>query len=92
MVTNIGSFGLSYGMVALFPIGKIPAVVTMGKIEEKAVVIDGEIKIRKMLPLTGTFDHRIVDGAQAGVLTMGVVNRLKDPKKLDSPNPHEEAE
>ncbi|MBU0711064.1 2-oxo acid dehydrogenase subunit E2 [bacterium] len=89
MVTNIGSFGLSYGMVALFPIGKIPAVITMGKIEDKPVVINGEIKIRKMLPLTGTFDHRIVDGAQAGVLNQGLISRLKDPKKLDSPNPHE---
>jgi len=90
MITNIGSFGLSYGMVALFPIGKIPAVITMGKIEDKAVVIDGEIKIRKMLPLTGTFDHRIVDGAQAGVLTNGVIRRLSNPQELDRPNPHEE--
>ncbi len=88
MITNIGSFGLSYGMVALFPIGKIPAVVTMGEIVDKPVVIDGAIQIRKMLPLTGTFDHRIVDGAQAGILTMGVVKRLKDPQMLDSPNLH----
>jgi hypothetical protein len=55
MITNIGTFGLSYGMVALFPIGKIPAVITMGKIEENPVVIDGEIKIRKMLPLDRHF-------------------------------------
>ena len=89
MITNIGTFGLSYGMVALFPIGKIPAIITLGKIEDKPVVIDGEIKIRKMLPLTGTFDHRIVDGAQAGALNKGVINRLKNPKELDSPNPHE---
>ena len=89
MITNIGTFGLSYGMVALFPIGKIPAVITMGKIEDKPVVIDGEIKIRKMLPLTGTFDHRIVDGAQGGALANGVVRRLKNPGELDSPNPHE---
>lgn len=88
IVTNIGTFGLSYGMVALFPIGKIPAVVTMGKIEEKPIVVDGEIVIRKMLPLTGTFDHRIVDGAQAGILNRGVVQRLKKPRELDRPNPH----
>ena len=90
MVTNIGSFGLSYGMVALFPIGKIPAVITMGEIVEKPVVINGEITIRKMLPLTGTFDHRIVDGAQAGALNQGLIRWLKNPKKLDSPNPHKE--
>ena len=87
MITNIGGYGLAYGMVALFPIGKLPAVATMGAVTEKAVVIDGEIKIRKMLPLTGTFDHRIVDGAQAGALSRGVETRLAHPELLDQPNP-----
>jgi pyruvate dehydrogenase E2 component (dihydrolipoamide acetyltransferase) len=85
MITNIGTHYLAYGMVALFPIGKLPGVVTMGRITEKPVVIDGEIKIRPMLPLTGTFDHRIVDGAQIGVITRRVMERLQDPEALDQP-------
>lgn len=83
MLTNIGSFGLKTGMVALFPIGKLPGVITMGKIEEKPVVIDGEIKIRSILPLTGTFDHRIVDGAQIGKLASGMQTKLAKPALLD---------
>ncbi len=83
MVTNIGTFGLKTGMVALFPIGKLPGVITMGKIEEKPVVIDGKIKIRSILPLTGTFDHRIVDGAQIGKLARSMQKRLKHPEALD---------
>ena len=86
MLTNIGTFGLHTGMVALFPIGKLPAVVTMGKIEKKPVVIDNQIVIRDMLPLTGTFDHRIVGGYQAGMLANGAVRRLQDPEALDRPN------
>jgi len=86
MLTNIGTLGLHTGMVALFPIGKLPAVITMGKIEKKPVVVDNQIVIRDILPLTGTFDHRIVDGYQAGVLTNGVVKRLQEPTKLDQPN------
>ncbi len=86
MLTNIGTFGLSTGMVALFPIGKLPAVVAMGKIEEKPVVIDGKVEVRSMLPFTGTFDHRIVDGAQAGKLAMGAKRRLANPQELDQPN------
>jgi pyruvate dehydrogenase E2 component (dihydrolipoamide acetyltransferase) len=87
MLTNIGTFGLQTGMVALFPMGKLPAVIAMGKIEKKPVVIDDQIVIRDMLPLTGTFDHRIVDGYQAGVLTRGTVRRLQNPEALDRPNP-----
>ncbi len=87
MLTNIGSFGLEYGMVALFPIGKLPAVVTMGRVVQKPVVIDGEIKIRWMLPFSGTFDHRIVDGAQIGAFMHGVVERLLHPEEMNLPNP-----
>lgn len=83
LLTNIGSFGLKTGMVALFPIGKLPGVITMGKIEERPVVIDGEIVIRSMMPLTGTFDHRIVDGAQIGKLAKGMQTKLADPALLD---------
>lgn len=86
MLTNIGTFGLQTGMVALFPMGKLPAVIAMGKIEKKPVVVDDQIVIRDMLPLTGTFDHRIVDGYQAGLLTQGLVTRLQVPEALDRPN------
>ncbi len=86
MLTNIGTLGLTTGMVALFPIGKLPAVIAMGKIEKKPVVIDDEIKIRSILPLTGTLDHRIVDGAQAGVLAKGAIGRLQKPEELNKPN------
>lgn len=83
MLTNIGSFGLKTGMVALFPIGKLPGVITMGKIEERPVVIDGKIEIRAIMPLTGTFDHRIVDGAQIGRLANGMKKKLANPALLD---------
>lgn len=85
MVTNIGTFGLQFGMVALFPLGRLPAVVTMGRVVEKPVVVDGQVCIRSMLPLTGTFDHRIVDGAQAGILTQAAVRRLQNPAELAIP-------
>jgi len=86
MLTNIGSFGLQYGFPALFPIGKLPAVIAMGTLTRKPVVIDNEIKIRDILPLAGTFDHRIVDGAQSGKLTSGVIARLQNPVALDLPH------
>lgn len=83
IVSDIGSFGLTSGMAALFPAAKIPAVIIMGKMEEKPVVRDGEVVIRTILPLTGTFDHRIVDGMQIGKLGRAIHRNFKKPEWLD---------
>jgi len=83
IVSDIGSFGLTSGMAALFPAAKIPAVVIMGKMEEKPVVRDGEIVVRSILPLTGTFDHRIVDGMQIGKLGRAIHRSFARPEWLD---------
>ncbi len=83
VVSDIGSHGLATGMTALMPAAKVPAVIVLGKIEEKPVVRDGEIVVRTILPLTGTFDHRIVDGAQIGKLARGIKRNFRKPQWLD---------
>ena len=83
VVSDIGSFGLNTGMTALMPAAKIPAVIVLGKVEDKPVVRRGEIVIRTMLPLTGTFDHRIVDGMQIGKLARGIKRNFRKPEWLD---------
>lgn len=83
VVSDIGSHGLTTGMTALMPAAKIPAVIVLGKIEDKPVVRNGEIVIRTILPLTGTFDHRIVDGAQIGKLARGIKRNFRKPEWLD---------
>ena len=83
VVSDIGSFGLNTGMTALMPAAKVPCVVVLGKIEEKPVVRNGEIVVRTILPLTGTFDHRIVDGMQIGKLARGIKRGFRNPEWLD---------
>ena len=83
VVSDIGSFGLNTGMTALMPAAKVPCVVVLGKIEEKPVVKNGEIVIRTILPLTGTFDHRIVDGMQIGKLARALKRNFRKPEWLD---------
>ena len=83
IVSDIGSFGLNTGMTALMPAAKIPCVIVLGKIEDKPVVRNGEIVIRTVLPLTGTFDHRIVDGMQIGKLARGIKRNFRKPEWLD---------
>ena len=83
VVSDIGSFGLNTGMTALMPAAKVPCVVVLGKIEEKPVVRRGEVVIRTILPLTGTFDHRIVDGMQIGKLARALKRYFRKPEWLD---------
>jgi pyruvate dehydrogenase E2 component (dihydrolipoamide acetyltransferase) len=83
VISDIGSHGLKTGMTGLMPAAKVPAVVVLGKIEEKPVVRKGEIVVRTMLPLTGTFDHRIMDGAQIGKLARGIRRNFRKVEWLD---------
>ncbi|MFQ5780821.1 MAG: dihydrolipoamide acetyltransferase family protein, partial [Nitrospiria bacterium] len=62
-LTNYGVIGGIYGT----PIINYPeaGILGLGKIEDRAVVRSGEIVIRKILPLSLTFDHRIIYGAES---------------------------
>ncbi len=79
-ITNIGPLGGT----ALMPTINYPevAILAMGKVQEKPVVRDGEIVIRKMLPLTFAFDHRIADGADAARFVGELVRQLSNPNLL----------
>lgn len=83
VVSDIGSHGLTTGMTSLMPAAKVPAVIVLGKMEDKPVVRKGQIVIRTILPLTGTFDHRIVDGFQIGKLARGIKRNFAKPQLLD---------
>jgi pyruvate dehydrogenase E2 component (dihydrolipoamide acetyltransferase) len=76
-ITNFGAMGGIYG----FPIIHYPevAILGMGKISEKPLVVDSKIEIRKILPLSLSFDHRVVDGAEAVRFMNTVIEYLEDP-------------
>lgn len=75
--TNIGS----YGGIAATPI--IPpgtcAILGIYQMREKPIVKNGVIVIRKMMPLSITFDHRIIDGATAAQFLNDLIKHLEDP-------------
>jgi len=79
-ITNVGPLGGT----ALIPTINYPevAILGMGKVQEKPVVRDGEIVIRKILPLTLAFDHRIADGADAARFVTEMIRQLSDPSLL----------
>jgi pyruvate dehydrogenase E2 component (dihydrolipoamide acetyltransferase) len=79
-ITNVGPLGGT----ALIPTINYPevAILGMGRVQEKPVVRNGEIVIRKILPLTLAFDHRIADGADAARFVSEMVRQLSDPNLL----------
>jgi pyruvate dehydrogenase E2 component (dihydrolipoyllysine-residue acetyltransferase) len=79
-ITNVGPIGGT----ALIPAINYPevAILGMGRVQEKPVVRDGQIVIRKMLPLTLSFDHRVADGADAARFVSEMVRELSDPNLL----------
>lgn len=76
-ITNIGVLGGLY----FSPIPNYPevAILGTGAIHDKAVVIDGKIVARKVLPLSLAFDHRVLDGAMAQRFLNVVMTHLNDP-------------
>lgn len=79
-ITNYGHFG---GWFAT-PIINYPdvAILGIGKISDKPWVKDGQIVIRKILPLSLTFDHRVTDGVDSAKFLSKVIQYLEDPALL----------
>lgn len=79
-ITNIGSIGGLFSTPIINP----PDVAILGvhRIRDMPVAINGEVKIRKILPLVLSFDHRVLDGAQAARFMNTLIDHLRDPDLL----------
>ena len=79
-ITSLGTLG---GVVHT-PIINHPEVAIIGpnKIAERVVVKDGQMVVRKMMNLSSSFDHRIVDGHDAAVFVQKIKNLLENPATL----------
>ncbi len=79
-LTNGGVFGSLMSTPILNP--PQVAILGMHKIQERPMVIDGEIKIRPMMYLALTYDHRIVDGRESVQFLVAIKEALEDPARL----------
>jgi 2-oxoglutarate dehydrogenase E2 component (dihydrolipoamide succinyltransferase) len=79
-ITNGGVFG----SLMSTPIINIPqsAILGMHKIEERAVVVNGQIVIRSMMYLAVSYDHRIIDGRESVSFLVRVKDLLENPDQL----------
>jgi len=76
-ITNLGAFDID----AFTPLINPPesAILGIGRIHEKPVVVDGQIVVREMMSLSISFDHRLVDGAPAARFLQRVKQFIEQP-------------
>jgi 2-oxoglutarate dehydrogenase E2 component (dihydrolipoamide succinyltransferase) len=79
-LTNGGVFGSLMSTPILNP--PQVAILGMHKIQERPMVINGEIKVRPMMYLALTYDHRIVDGRESVQFLVAIKEALEDPARL----------
>jgi pyruvate dehydrogenase E2 component (dihydrolipoamide acetyltransferase) len=79
-ISNTGAWRGGHGTSLIRP----PEVglVAFGRIEEKAVVRDGKVVARPMMPMSVTFDHRVIDGEAGLSFALTLRNLIEDPEQL----------
>ena len=79
-ITNLGMFEVD----AFTPVINLPelAILGVGRIQPKAVVVDGKVVVRQMMTLSLTFDHRLVDGAPAARFLQRIKGLVENPYLL----------
>ena len=78
-VSNFGALGLDAGT----PMINAPeaAIVGVGAIRQRAVVVDGEIVARPTVTISCTFDHRVADGAEVGAFLSTLRSLIEEPAR-----------
>jgi len=79
MVSNVGQFGIGHGLAPLVPSTHAPIVLLVGELADRAVARNGEVTVAPCMTVGCTFDHRLIDGYQAGQLARIVKDTLLDP-------------
>jgi pyruvate dehydrogenase E2 component (dihydrolipoamide acetyltransferase) len=79
MITNVGTLGLDVAYVPLLPFSRVPILLALGAVKEKAIVENGAVVVAKMMTMSATFDHRIIDGFHAAQLSKVFRQWLEHP-------------
>ncbi len=77
-LSNYGTLVGRFGNLVVVP--PQVAILGAGRIAERVVAVDGQIVVRRMLPLSLTFDHRVVSGGEAARFLAGVIADLEASK------------
>src|SRR5690606_4508877 len=79
-ISNLGMFGITEFTAVINP--PEAAILAVGAIEEKVVVMDGEMIVRPRMRVTLSCDHRVVDGATGAQFLQTLRRNLEDPMMM----------
>ena len=80
-IANLGSLGMNAGYHHLYEYGTCPLFMTVGRIEERPWVVDGQLVVRRVLPIRWSYDERVDDGLTAKLGMDAVRERLENPER-----------
>jgi 2-oxoisovalerate dehydrogenase E2 component (dihydrolipoyl transacylase) len=75
-LSNVGVFAARYATPIVVP--PTVAIIAMGKIRQIAIVVEDQLQARRVLPLSLTFDHRIVTGGEATRFLAAMIEKLQE--------------
>jgi len=76
-VSNLGMFGIEHFTAVINP--PEAAILAVGALEERAVVVEGEVRVQPRMKITMSCDHRVIDGAQAAAFLKTLRAILEEP-------------
>jgi pyruvate dehydrogenase E2 component (dihydrolipoyllysine-residue acetyltransferase) len=80
-ISNTGAWRGGFGTSLIRP--PEVALVAFGRVEEKALVRDGQIVARSLMPMSVTFDHRVIDGEQGLSFALTLRGLIEQPQRLE---------
>ncbi len=81
MVTNVGAMGIDVAWAPLVPYSRVPLLLAVGAVRDKPVVENGDVKVRPVLSVGVTFDHRLIDGVHAAQMSDEFKKCFAEPEK-----------
>ncbi len=79
MLTNVGMMGIDLAYAPLIPVTRVGVIGLVGRVVDEPMAVAGEIKIRPKLTCGATFDHRLGNGAQIGLLVRTARDFMENP-------------
>lgn len=79
-ISNLGMYGVDYFQAIVN--APQAAILAVGRIAERAAVVDGELAVRRMMTLALSFDHRVVDGARGAQFLDTLADLIDEPAGL----------
>ena len=80
MITNVGSLGLDTAYAPLVPFSRIPILLALGEVKDQPFVDGGKLVVGKGMNINATFDHRVIDGFHAAVMSRVLRDWLENPQ------------